>query len=836
MKKWKKLLCLGLTAMMVLSLAACNKDGEGGQGDSQGGKDGTGSAANASAAKEYVYSAQDIDFGFNFNEVSMYGMACVDGRITVLLEDYSNILSAEAEGSGETAESGEGTESGEGAVTEPAVGVTMPEVDEDMVVDVEDGVFEDEIIEDYVYTGPSYYLLSINMDGTDKQLKKLELPQTGSWGYISSYKLFPDGSMAILYESYFEDYSDPQNPIFENHFDLLKWDAEGKLLYQRDMVEDSEGEYAYFYARNMIGNADGSITIVSGDNEIVEIDTKGEITSRVMIDEGAATNLGQILSTKDGSLYAMSYNDDWTKVYLSTLDTKTGKLGEKQETPAGLNNYSIYSGTTTDMLLSNSMGIYTYNIGDAEPKKVMDFINSDIATYSLNNVTFMDDKSFVASYYDSVDYQTHVAVFTYVDPATIPDKMIITLGCQYLGSDIKAQVINFNKTNSKYRITVKSYTENGDWEQAQTRMNNDIISGQMPDIMLIESNQDISSWVNKGLLADVKALIAADPELSKVEFLENVWEAFSINGNLYTVVPDFCVQTYVAKSSLVGDKDGWTMSEFQQFMKTMDGEVRPFGNDMLRDSFMYYMMLYCGSDFVDINTGKCDFQSDEFMAMLEYAKSLPAEYSEDYWEDYDWMLYESQYRDNRAILMNLYISNVSNLVYSIHGNLGEEAAFIGFPGISGNSSVIQPGSYMYAISAKSESMEGAWEFLRYFLTDEYQNREDMWTLPVSKSAFVKQAEKSMERPYWLDENGEKQYYDNTYYINGEEIVLEQFSQAEVDAICEFVYSVNKRSYYNQDIINIVNEEAASFFEGQKNVRDVVAIIQSRVQLYVDENR
>ena len=47
---------------------------------------------------------------------------------------------------------------------------------------------------------------------------------------------------------------------------------------------------------------------------------------------------------------------------------------------------------------------------------------------------------------------------------------------------------------------------------------------------------------------------------------------------------------------------------------------------------------------------------------------------------------------------------------------------------------------------------------------------------------------------------------------------------------------NKRSYYNQDIINIVNEEAALFFDGQKSARDVAAIIQSRVQLYVDENR
>ena len=825
MKKFKKVLCMLLTATMVLSMAACGKDEPGTPGSTPGvEKDPEAAAAAASAAKEYVYAAQEIDFGIDFSNVGMYGMACVDGRITVLVEDYNNQIQLDGEEPAEPEEPVADT----GAAVLPG-----DLVDGDMAVIPEDGMYEE-----YVYTGPQYYFISVNVDGSDKEIKKLEMPDTsGGWGYISNFKMFADGSMVILYESYFEDYSDPNNPIFENHFDLFKWDAAGNLVYQKDMIEGNEDEYAYFYARNMMDNGDGSLTILSGDNEIITLDAQGQETSRVTMDDSMTMNMGQVLTAKDGSMYVTIYSDDWMNISFCPLDKTTGKVGEKIETPEGLANYGINPGSNSDFVLSNSMGIYSYNIGDTEPKKIMDFINSDVATYSLNNVTFIDDKSFVANYQDAVDYKTHVAVFTYVDPADIPDKVAITLGCMYLGSDIKGRVIDFNKTNSKYRITVNAYAETGDYEQAQTRMNNDIISGQMPDIIIIESDQDISGWVNKGLLADVKALIAADPELSKVEFLENVWEAFSINGNLYTVVPNFTVQTYVAKASLVGDKTGWTMSEFQQFLKTLDSEVLPWGSDgLMRDSFLYYMMLYCGSDFVDVNTGTCNFMSEEFIAMLEYAKSLPAEYTDDYWEDYDWTLYESQYRENRAVLMNLYISRISDLVYSIHGRLGDEAAFVGFPGISGNSSIIQPGSYQYALSATSANLDGAWSFVRYFLTDEYQSGDEMWSLPVSKSVFIAKAEESMEKPYWIDGEGNKVEYDNTYYMNGEEIPLEQFSQAEVDAICEFIYSVNKRSYYNQDIINIVNEEAASFFDGQKNARDVAAIIQSRVQLYVDENR
>ncbi|MBQ7925751.1 MAG: hypothetical protein IJ335_05590, partial [Lachnospiraceae bacterium] len=37
------------------------------------------------------------------------------------------------------------------------------------------------------------------------------------------------------------------------------------------------------------------------------------------------------------------------------------------------------------------------------------------------------------------------------------------------------------------------------------------------------------------------------------------------------------------------------------------------------------------------------------------------------------------------------------------------------------------------------------------------------------------------------------------------------------------------------VLDIVQEEAEAYFQGQKNVDEVCAIIQSRVQLYLDEN-
>ena len=98
------------------------------------------------------------------------------------------------------------------------------------------------------------------------------------------------------------------------------------------------------------------------------------------------------------------------------------------------------------------------------------------------------------------------------------------------------------------------------------------------------------------------------------------------------------------------------------------------------------------------------------------------------------------------------------------------------------------------------------------------------------------AQEATKRPYYEDENGNKVEYDDYYYINGESVILPPMSQVQVDELVAFVQSVDKPYYNNTEIINIVNEEIESFFTGQKTADAVAALIQSRAQIDVDENR
>ena len=40
----------------------------------------------------------------------------------------------------------------------------------------------------------------------------------------------------------------------------------------------------------------------------------------------------------------------------------------------------------------------------------------------------------------------------------------------------------------------------------------------------------------------------------------------------------------------------------------------------------------------------------------------------------------------------------------------------------------------------------------------------------------------------------------------------------------------------EEVLNIILEEAAGYFEGHKSVEDVASVVQNRVQLYLNETR
>lgn len=808
MRKFKKVLSLCLAVFMICSMAACgNKDDE----------ERT-SNANTALAKENVYAYEKIDLGDLGDSANINTVDYIDGRIYMMLDIWVT--------------QGAGVGARYGAMATAAVNSEIA-VEDDFAVDGSFGV-EPMISRNIsrVYT--------FLPDGSDVKQFDLDtaIDENTHYNWLNR-PMFGNGKVLAIGNRDYMDDSDPQNVIYKNIQELICWGMDGEKLWTLDLSPMLEDEEHYKYISEMAMVEDGFIYVVcqSGSEDptqIVIIDQEGNIKDQKEI-KISQTNLNNTYVRPDGSLLLVSANDNWDKFFGSIYDLKTGVEGEKIEIPSTLIMNGYMKGDTTDFVITNSQGISTYNLGDAEVTPVMDFINSDFDGTWVNHVVMLDDQHMVAVYNDFIDYKLQVAYLTKKAPEEIPDKRVLVIGTNYLQSDVRQRVVNFNKTNTKYRIAIKDYSTYqtmDDYTAGYTQLNNDIIAGKMPDILVVDSNVKVDNYIAKGLIADVGKLIESDPELSQLEYMQNVFEAYKIGGTLYHVIPSFSVNTVMGKKSIVGDRTGWNMEEYLELAKDLPEGGTMMGQ-VVRDTFFRQIMQYCGTDFIDMATGKCSFNSQEFINMLEYAKTLPEEmeYDEDYW-----MNYESQYRQNRTFLMTTYIYSIKDMNYNINGFFGEDVSFIGFPNESKNGSVVTADN-SYVLSSRSEDLQGAWEFVRYYLTEEYQNSENLdYRLPVLKSAFMENAKTATEKPYYIDGDGNKVEYEETFYMNGENIPIEPMTQRQVDEIVAFIESVNRTQYYDEDVINIITEEVAPFFAGQKTAADVAGIIQNRVGLYISANR
>lgn len=818
MKKGRlqKIISAGLVLTMLVGLTACGKKKEVDPKDDP----------NAALAKQYVFSEQAIEMPDLGDDFSIRMLKKSGEKIYALVDIYHwdemtgssdnemKIVSWNMDGTGvqmvdmqRTLGGVEENETEEPTEETPADAPAAEDPNGDMIMDDMSLDYSDK----YEYTG------------------------------FNQLTITEDGKMYGIKEHYLEDYTDPENPIAENSLSVCSWTLDGVMQWETP-VEGLQTDESWSYIQSIVPTAEGKLMmLISGDKqEMIEVSADGTLSERKELTGNSSilANTSNIMAKEDGTLLVIYWDEnDNYNLKAASYDIKSDTMSEGVKLPDYFNMYgfnSVSEGIGSDMVFASSNGVYSYSIGDEQPTQIMSYINSDMATTNMNYIVMLDETHLMGFYYDNAENKNVGSIFTKVNPEDIPDKHILVLAGFYIDYATKNRVVDFNKSNEKYRVVVKEYQQYStadDYMAGYAQLNNDIIAGGMPDILMVDNSVNVESYIAKGLLADIGALIEKDEVLSQKEFMENVFDAYKVNDKLYYVIPSFYVRTMIGKTSVVGDRNAWTMQDMMALDAELPDETQMIG-DLTQSGFFYTMMQYCGNDFIDMTTGKCSFDSQGFIDLLNYAASLPTEFGEDYWgEDY-WMKYESQYREDRTVLMDCYISNARDMNRNINGYFGEDISYIGFPTESGNGSVVA-GEQLYALSAKSQNMDGAWEFVRYYLEDEYQS--EIYSFPVAKDAFMNKVNEAMEKPYYLDENGEKVEYEDYFYMNGESIELPNMSQEQADEFVSFIESVNKKAYYNEQIQNIITEESAAFFEGQKSAQDVVAIIQSRAQIYVNEN-
>ena len=539
---------------------------------------------------------------------------------------------------------------------------------------------------------------------------------------------------------------------------------------------------------------------------------------------------------------------------IAVIDPAAKKLAEETY-PVKASIYNAYTGGGDyDLYYTNGAYFYGLKLGEEEPVKLFSWLSCDVNSNDISSVCVRPDGSIVTVTMDynssTSTYSNELITVTKVPYESVPHKEVITLGCIYLQYQTQEMIVDFNRSNDKYRIEVTDYSqynnEEDGYDAGLTKLNTEIMAGNIPDILDI-SNLNYVQLASKGLIEDLYPYIDADEELDRSDYFENVLAAMEVDGKLCATVPGFYINAVMGSSKVVGDTPGWTYDEFNEALASMPEGCEPFDQYVTRDTILQNCLALDMDNFVNWGTGECRFDSQEFIDLLEFAARFPETFD---WENYDYSSAEStqeRIAQGKQMLVQTTVYMIEDLFYNQYiETFGGDVTFIGYPTANGTGNMLGIDGGGYAMSSKSQYKDVVWQFLRTFMTKDYQE-ENVWSLSSRKDIFDEKAEEAMTIQYQedadgnaiLDEEGNKipiARYGRWNEETGETEEIYAIEPEQIEQLRELIASTDRKADYNSDIFEIVSEEAAAFFQGQKTAEDVAKLIQSKANIFVNEQR
>lgn len=373
-------------------------------------------------------------------------------------------------------------------------------------------------------------------------------------------------------------------------------------------------------------------------------------------------------------------------------------------------------------------------------------------------------------------------------------------------SSIWTAITAFNQDNEEYYVTIKNYDNNTD------RLHADMAAGNGPDIIDMTYSDYYSSYVKNGYLEDLL------PYLERSQYREdmiwNVLDAYKTDGGLYVLIPQFRLSGLLLHPEGRVPVEEWNMETFLGLLEENRWEKDIFGS--VRgdpQNLLLYMLSGRKEEFLDWEHKTASFDTVEFTDMLalcrEYAQA--GQPNTENWTSEEYMRNTLCLRGNFGLGFISYLSYVE--IY------GREYPIYGYPTLTGQAYGISACADSCAIYAGSRQKEGAWEFIESLLKESNQKYLGIANpgFPIRRSVLEEMAEEQKE----------------IEFRSGNEWVT--LTENEISILKEIIYEGNLREIsIDRDIWDVIYEETAAYFAGDKSAEETARVIQSRVRLVLEE--
>lgn len=498
-----------------------------------------------------------------------------------------------------------------------------------------------------------------------------------------------------------------------------------------------------------------------------------------------------------GQIYAMSSSAEGSSFY--SIDRDSGQLTAAFQAPAG----TVYDGGGEDpFLLKTRDGLYRL-AEDGSVQPIVIWEECGISIGELYGVFPMGQGRYACrtmnGYYALVP----------VAPEEIQEKIQLRMVTVFPGgfSGLSKAVTAFNAQSEIYQVHLEDYSQGMalDKEQAQLRLNTEIISGKGPDMICFEGLLSPYPYIGKDLLVDLKPLMEQDDQVHPEDILLS--KALEHKGGIYLMGDAFALPTLEARAADFGDRFGWTLEEYRQIdSQLQEGQMCIY--NLTRETYLNEVASRYIRQAVDWDNGICNFDNDEFKQILQTALEL-RETPEDP-NNMDFGPGEPQVAAGTQVTNAVFTTRVYDLAQSERA-AGCPMSFIGWPTADGSCGTDAYLNRAVGICSQSEYQEGCWAFIKFMLT---QVNTDEQGLYVYRPAMEESIRKAI-----ADEN-----------------CPVKMSSDDVEKLMALIGAVENIRVYDQAIMSIIKEACAAMFNGDKTVDETAKLIQSRASIYVAEQK
>jgi len=362
-------------------------------------------------------------------------------------------------------------------------------------------------------------------------------------------------------------------------------------------------------------------------------------------------------------------------------------------------------------------------------------------------------------------------------------------------------------------------------EKFRSTVNTELMSGQGADLIAVESLA-YGKYAEQGMLVDLTERLQKDAATKTDELNAGVLEGVKVNGRQAALPIYYNLNLIVGNAKLLNDAGlsvddrTWTWQELLQAgeraLASRPGAAQVVLAGTSPEEVLARIVQSEFGQYADAAAKTANFTNDSFISLLQELKRLSdaglidADV-ETAMQDLDVFKSLQMKRPMELFMMPKIAYQGSGEVYWAPGG-GESQ------GISYNSGL------MLAMNSNSKVPEEAWKFLSFLLSDSVQSHPSVEGFPVRKAAL----KEMLNRVVDMMSKGQIRMSGPA----GDTPPAP--TEAEIEAIAALTEQVGAYTGSDPQILSMVKEEAASFFNGAMSAEDAAELIQNRVGTYLNE--